>query len=130
MRIPPQCPSSDRWLISKSQVFSKNGINTDNENIAFSVDSYSYFISVEGASSDEMKTRMEQALNTGDNGKMLWMHINSSSNIQGADSTQVSQDKLMKHSASPMETSMPVWIFERSGSQMEHITAETQMCFL
>ena len=75
--------SFKRQMVDKqiSNIFTKNGIDTDNENVTFSVDSYNYFISVEGASSDEMKTRMEQALNAGDNGKMLWLHINSSSNI-------------------------------------------------
>lgn len=93
--------SFKRQMVDKqiSNIFTKNGIKVDNENVTFSVDSYSYFISVKGASSDEMKNRMEQALNVGNNGKMLWLHINASSNIQGANSTQVSQDKLMKHRA-------------------------------
>lgn len=93
--------SFKRQIVDKqiSNIFTKNGIKAESENVTFSVDSYSYYISVEGASSDEMKTRMEQALNIGNNGKMLWLHINSSSNIQGVNSTQVSQDKLMKHRA-------------------------------
>lgn len=80
-----------------SNILDENGITlSDDESCTFTVDPYSYYISVEGVS-DELKEKMEKALNTGDNGKNLYSHIRTASSQDGTNSTQISETGLQKY---------------------------------
>ena len=64
----------------------------------FTVDPYSYYISVDGVD-DSLKLTMEQALNQGSNGKNLYKHILTCSTQDGCNSSQVSADSKLKFQA-------------------------------
>ena len=64
----------------------------------FTVDPYSYYISVDGVD-DSLKLTMEQALNQGSNGKNLYKHILTCSTQDGCNSSQVSADSKLKYQA-------------------------------
>lgn len=64
----------------------------------FSVDPYSYYISVEGVDGDK-KQRMEAALNVGENGKNLYRHIKNCATQDGANSSQITEDGTLKYQA-------------------------------
>ena len=74
-----------------SNILQQSGINRD-------AISESYEISVEGAELDT-KVKMETALNVGDNGKNLYLHIYKCSTQDGCNSTQVSSTAYMKYQA-------------------------------
>lgn len=78
-------------------IFQENGIELrEGEQCVFSVDPYSYRISVSGVE-EEMRLRMENALNVGENGKNLFFHINHCAVQDGANSRQVTEDGSLKH---------------------------------
>ncbi len=62
------------------------------------VDPYSYYISVEGAA-DDVRIKMEDALNKGENGKKLYQHIRKSAIQDGCNSKQISKDGYLKYQA-------------------------------
>lgn len=64
----------------------------------FSVDPYSYYISVEGVDGDK-KQRMEAALNVGENGENLYRHIKNCATQDGANSSQITEDGTLKYQA-------------------------------
>lgn len=64
----------------------------------FTVDPYSYYISVDGVD-DSLKLTMEQALNQGSNGKNLYKHILTCSTQDGCNGSQVSADSKLKFQA-------------------------------
>ncbi len=83
-----------------SNVLEKAGINAEQltESCLFTVDPYSYRISVEGVDMS-LKALMEAALNQGENGKNLYKHILYTSTQDGCNSTQVSPDSQLKYQA-------------------------------
>ncbi|MDE7267562.1 MAG: DUF4885 domain-containing protein, partial [Lachnospiraceae bacterium] len=83
-----------------SNILSQSGINTNEipETCKFTVDPYTYEISVDGVGQD-LKAAMENALNVGDNGKYLFFHINKCATQDGCNSTQVSSESYMKYRA-------------------------------
>lgn len=83
-----------------SNILQQSGINTDtiSENCTFTVDPYTYEISVNGVE-DYMKAAMETAMNVGDNGKNLYHHIYKCSTQDGCNSTQVSSMSYKKQQA-------------------------------
>lgn len=83
-----------------SNVLSQSGINIDEipETCKFTVDPYTYEISVDGVGQD-LKFTMENALNVGDNGKYLFFHIYHCATQDGCNSTQVSSESHMKYQA-------------------------------
>ena len=83
-----------------SNILSRSGINTNEipETCKFTVDPYTYEISVDGVGQD-LKVAMETALNVGDNGKNLFTHIYKCATQDGCNSTQVSSASYMKYQA-------------------------------
>lgn len=84
-----------------SNVLKQSGINTDEiaETCKFTVDPYTYEISVDGVGQD-LKNAMENALNVGENGKYLFFHIKHCATQDGCNSTQpVSKESNMKYHA-------------------------------
>lgn len=65
---------------------------------AFTVDPYSYYISVDGVDTS-LRQPMEQALNQGNNGKNLYKHILTCSTQDGCNSSQISADSNLKFQA-------------------------------
>ena len=84
-----------------SNIFQQAGINQGNipETCKFEVDPYSYRISVSGVD-DDTKVKMENALNVGDNGKNLFLHISHATQQGKAENTQVDKVGLLKYQAS------------------------------
>ena len=83
-----------------SNILKQAGIDVSSmkEECMFSVDPYSYEISVD-VSDAETKARMENALNVGDNGKNLFLHIYHCATQDGCESTQVTKESKMKYEA-------------------------------
>jgi hypothetical protein len=83
-----------------SNILQQSGINTAEipENCEFTVNPYTYEISVDGVGQD-LKTSMESALNVGENGKNLFYHIYKCATQDGCNSTQVSLEAYMKYQA-------------------------------
>lgn len=83
-----------------SNILQQSGINTNEipETCKFTVDPYTYEISVDGVGQD-LKVAMENALNVGDNGKNLFTHIYKCATQDGCNSTQVSSASYMKYQA-------------------------------
>ena len=83
-----------------SNILQQSGINTNEipETCKFTVDPYTYEISVDGVGQD-LKVAMENALNVGDNGKNLFTHIYKGATQDGCNSTQVSSVSYMKYQA-------------------------------
>ena len=83
-----------------SNIMSGAGIDTAGipDTCTFTVDPYSYYISVDGVD-DSLKLTMEQALNQGSNGKNLYKHILTCSTQDGCNSSQVSADSKLKFQA-------------------------------
>ncbi|MBD5451243.1 MAG: DUF4885 family protein [Lachnospiraceae bacterium] len=92
----------ERQLVNAqiSNILSQSGINADEipETCKFTVDPYTYEISVDGVGQD-LKAAMENALNVGDNGKYLFFHINKCATQDGCNSTQVSSESYTKYRA-------------------------------
>lgn len=83
-----------------TNILQQSGINTNEipETCKFTVNPYTYEISVDGVGQD-LKTAMENALNVDDNGKNLFSHIYKCSTQDGCNSTQVSSASYMKYQA-------------------------------
>lgn len=83
-----------------SNILSGAGIGTAGipDTCTFTVDPYSYYISVDGVD-DSLKLPMEQALNQGSNGKNRYKHILTCSTQDGCSSLQVSADSKLKFQA-------------------------------
>lgn len=80
-------------------ILEANGINlSEEQECTFEVDPYSYRISVNGVD-DELKAKMEIALNVGENGKNLYYHIRHCARQDGANSTQITKDGNLKYQA-------------------------------
>lgn len=82
----------------QDSLFRGIGIDGIPDTCAFTVDPYSYYISVDGVD-DSLKLSMEQALNQGSNGKNLYKHIFTCSTQDGCNSSQVSEDSKLKFQA-------------------------------
>ncbi len=80
-----------------TNILSRAGIDTAGipDTCTFTVDPYSYQISVDGVD-DSLKLTMEQALNHGSNGKNLYKHILTCATQDGCNSSQVSADSRLK----------------------------------
>ncbi len=79
-------------------ILSTNGISlSDNKQISFSVDPYDYRITLDGTGDFDLKNRIEQALNVGENGKQLFNHIRSSARGNGITSSQVTEEGTLKY---------------------------------
>ncbi len=83
-----------------TNILSQAGIDTNaiSGSCSFSVDPYSYQITVSGVDGNT-KAAMEQALNVGDNGKNLYLHIYYCSTQDGCSSTQVNKASKLKYEA-------------------------------
>ena len=83
-----------------NNILKQSGVNTEeiSDTCTFSVDPYSYEITVEGVS-DDLKAVMEKALNVGDNGRNLFKHIYNCSIQDGCNSSQVSKAAYQKYNA-------------------------------
>ena len=80
-------------------ILKNNGIElSESSQCTFSVDPYSYYISVTGVDED-LKQQMEAALNVGENGKNLYLHIKHCAAQDGANSSQVTEDGILKYQA-------------------------------
>lgn len=79
-------------------LFRKNGIElSQGTKLAFSIDPYSYNLTISGTEDEGLKEKIEELLNSGNNLKELYSHILSSSS--GSDvtkSTQFTRDGLLK----------------------------------
>lgn len=84
-----------------SNILEQAGIDSDSisDNCKFEVDPYSYRISVSGVD-DETRVKMENALNVGDNGKNLFLHISHATQQENAQNSQVNSVGLLKYRAS------------------------------
>lgn len=83
-----------------SNILRQSGINTNEipETCKFTVNPYTYEISVDGVGQD-LKNAMENALNVGDNGKNLFTHIYKCATQDGCNSTQVPSASYIKYQA-------------------------------
>ena len=83
-----------------NNILKQSGINTEiiPDTCTFSVDPYSYEITVEGISED-LKAAMEKALNVGDNGRNLFKHIYNCSIQDDCNSSQISKAAYQKYNA-------------------------------
>ena len=92
----------ERQFVNKqiSNVLSQSGIHTDGipETCKFTVDPYTYEVSVSGVEPD-LKVAMENTLNVGENGKYLFFHICHCTAQEGCNSTQVSREADNKYHA-------------------------------
>ena len=80
-------------------ILKDNGIEWgENSRCTFSVDPYSFYISVAGVDED-MKQRIEAALNVGENGKNMYLHIKHCATQDGANSRQITEDGKLKYQA-------------------------------
>ena len=80
-------------------ILKSNGIEwSENNQYTFSIDPYSYYISVTGADEDIIQ-KMGAALNVGDNGKNLYLHIKHCATQDGANSSQITEDGVLKYQA-------------------------------
>lgn len=74
-----------------SNIIQKNNISVPSDiTLTYSVDPYSYYITVSGGDATLMN-QVEQALNVGENGKNLYYHIRKCSIQDGAESKQTSE---------------------------------------
>lgn len=108
----------ERQLVNRqiSNILTKAGVNTEQipDSCTFSVNPYSYEISVEGVSED-LKVRMENALNVGNNGKNLFKHIYKCATQDGVDSTQITKESKMKYEAYQQ-------VYSFTGLQLDKLT--------
>lgn len=83
-----------------NNILKQSGVNMEMvpDTCTFSVDPYSYEITVEGVS-DDLKEAMEKALNVGNNGRNLFKHIYNCSIQDGCNSSQVSKAAYQKYNA-------------------------------
>lgn len=81
-----------------NNLFKENGVNVPNENkLNFSIDPYSYELTVSGTDNKELKEKIESIFNSSDNAKELYNHIlSSSSQSDVVKSTQYTQDGFTK----------------------------------
>ncbi len=89
----------DRQMVNSqiSNILQEKGIELcKDQKISFCVTPYSYQISVECAD-DELKSRIENALNVGKNGENLYNHIRSSAICEGITSTQITAEGTSKN---------------------------------
>lgn len=79
-------------------IFNKAGIGTSQipEGCSFEVDPYRYHITVKGVD-DELRRRMENALNVGENGKNLFYHIKAMASTDYCNSSQITKLSNEKH---------------------------------
>ena len=91
---------NERAVINKqiSNITEQAGITDIPDTCKLTVAPYDYKITVEGVA-DDMKEKMENALNVGDNGKNLFFHINHMSVQDGCNSIQQSKEKTIKYQA-------------------------------
>lgn len=84
-----------------TNILGNAGIDTKNipESCTFSVDPYSYKITADGVDED-MKAAMEDALNVGNNGKNLFLHIRHIAGQGG--STQITSENKTKYHAAQL----------------------------
>ncbi|MFP3155977.1 DUF4885 domain-containing protein [Lachnospiraceae bacterium ZAX-1] len=101
-----------------SNILTSAGIDKTNisDQCSFSVDPYSYQITVSGVD-DETKAAMEQALNVGDNGENLFMHIYATSIQDGCNSTQVNRGSKSKYEAYQ-------YVYEYTGLKLDELKAK------
>lgn len=99
-----------------SNVLTNAGIDKTSisDSCSFSVDPYSYQITVNGVDND-IKVAMEQALNVGDNGKNLYKHIYNCSIQDGCNSTQINKESKLKYEAYQQ-------VYEYSGLKLDELT--------
>ena len=64
----------------------------------FHIDPYTYHISVDGAN-NEIKEKIEDALNVGDNGKKLFLHIYKATQQEKCESNQIDRISNLKYQA-------------------------------
>jgi hypothetical protein len=92
----------ERQLVNAqiSNILQQVGVDLDtvSENCTFTVDPYTYEITVDGVEQN-LRAVMESALNVGDNGKKLFHHIYKYATQDGCNSTQVSAESKMKYEA-------------------------------
>jgi len=90
----------ERQLVSSqiSNILKEAGINSNLSDCTFSVNPYSYEISVDGVNEDT-KALIESTLNMGNNGKNLFNHIYKCATQDGCNSTQVTKASKMKYEA-------------------------------
>lgn len=83
-----------------SNILEQSGIDVSEipETCQFTVEPYTYEISVDGVGLD-LKVAMDNALNVGDNGKNLFFHIYHCATQDGCSSTQVSLEAYNKYQA-------------------------------
>lgn len=91
----------DRQIVNAQigNIMKNNGIDWNKDSsCTFSVDPYSYYITVNGTDEDT-KQKMEQALNVGENGKNLYRHIRLGTALENANSTQFCKEGYTKYQA-------------------------------
>ena len=94
----PEEDSFNRQMINRQieNILSDAGICiSEEENLTFSVDPYSYEISVTGNVEEEKRKQIEDALNQGENGWNLYTHIYFSAKDE-MNSTQITQEGQLK----------------------------------
>ena len=94
----PEEDAFNRQMINRQieNILSDAGVCiNEGENLAFSIDPYSYEISVTGNVGEEKRKQIEDALNQGENGWNLYTHVYFCAK-DGMNSTQISQEGQLK----------------------------------
>lgn len=94
----PEEDSFNRQMVNRQieNILSEAGVSVnEGENLTFSIDPYSYEISVKGNITEEKRSQIESALNQGENGFNLYTHVYFCAKDE-MNSTQVSQEGQLK----------------------------------
>lgn len=94
----PEEDAFNRQMINRQieNILSDAGVCiNEGENLTFSIDPYSYEISVNGNVAEEKRKQIEDALNQGENGWNLYTHVYFCAK-DGMNSTQISQEGQLK----------------------------------
>lgn len=81
-----------------NNLFEENGIEVpEGAELSFSIDPYSYDLTVSGIEDKELKEKIKDLLNSGDNSKELYLHIALLSQSNVTKSTQFTKDGFRKY---------------------------------
>lgn len=92
----------NRRIVNKQieNIFEKENIDRGflTNNCIFTINPYTYHISVDGVEKD-MKERIEEALNVGNNGKKLFLHIYQATQQDNCENNQIDRIRELKYHA-------------------------------
>lgn len=80
-----------------NELFEENGIEIpEGTTLTFTINPYDYTLTVSGSDDEELTSKIESVLNSGNNSQNLFLHIYDSSNSDNIESTQFTSEKQKK----------------------------------